>query len=297
MERSDIEQVRRFNRLVSRRIGALEESYLARGRPLGQARLLHEIGAAGGLELQMLRARLGLDSGYLSRLLRALEEQGLVRVAAKPGDARARMAWLTAEGLAEFRAYDGLSDRLAASLLEGLDPPRRDRLVCAMAEVERLMRAGAVELTVEPATGADARFCLESYYAELAERFEDGFDPLAGGSVDPAEMTPPKGWFVIGREDGQPVGCGVLKRLEEGVGEVKRVWTAPAARGLGVATRIMDRLETLAREAGFGRVRLDTNKALAEAQAMYAARGYRSIARYNDNPYAHHWFEKALQAR
>ena len=117
---------------------------------------------------------------------------------------------------------------------------------------------------------------------------------MGATDVPAPEMTPPKGWFVVARIDGEPVGCGALKRLEDGVGEAKRVWTSPSARGLGVASRIMDRLEAQAVAAGFTILRLDTNGTLKEAQAMYARRGYREIARYNDNPYAEHWFEKRI---
>jgi DNA-binding MarR family transcriptional regulator/GNAT superfamily N-acetyltransferase len=292
MDRSNIDQVRRFNRAFTKRIGVLDESYLARGRPLGEARVLFEIGLARGIGLQALRERLGLDSGYLSRLMRSLERQGLVELARDEADARARLARLTETGLAEFEAYDSLSDDAAENLLGSLDHIQRPRLVAAMAEIERLLRAASVAVALEPADSAEARFCLERYYAELARRFPAGFDPLAGNNFDPAEMTSPKGWFVVARLDGEPVGCGALKRLEDGVGEVKRVWTSPSARGLGVASRIMDRLEALALEAQFAVLRLDTNGTLKEAQAMYAKRGYREIARYNDNPYAEHWFEK-----
>ena len=289
-----MDQVRRFNRAFTKRIGVLDESYLARGRPLGEARVLFEIGLAGSIGLQALRERLGLDSGYLSRLMRSLEGQGMVELVRDGTDARARLAKLTVEGQAEFEAYDQLSDDAAGHLLGFLGEMQRSRMVAAMAEIERLLRAVSVTVALEPADSADARFCLESYYAELARRFPSGFDPLAGNNFDPAEMTPPKGWFVVARSDGEAVGCGALKRLEDGVGEVKRVWTSPSARGLGVASRIMERLEAQAVEAGFTVLRLDTNGTLKEAQAMYAKRGYNPIPRYNDNPYAEHWFEKRL---
>lgn len=294
MDRSDIQQVRRFNRAFTKRIGVLDESYLARGRPLGEARVLFEIGLAGGIGLQALRERLGLDSGYLSRLMRSLEGQGMVELVRDEADARARLARLTETGQAEFEAYDRLSDDQAENLLGSLKDTHRPLLVAAMAEIERLLRTASVAVVLEPADSADARSCLESYYSELARRFPAGFDPLAGNNFDPAEMTPPKGWFVVARIEGEPVGCGALKRLEDGVGEVKRVWTSSSARGLGVASRIMDRLEAQAVEAGFTILRLDTNGTLKEAQAMYAKRGYRPIARYNDNPYAEHWFEKGV---
>lgn len=294
MSLDPVARLRSFNRTVTRRIGALDESYLARGRPLGEARLLFEIGSGGTADLSELRQRLGLDSGYLSRLLRSLERQGLVEVHRKADDGRAREIALTGTGLEEFRAYDTLSDNLVATILAPLSDAQRERLVLAAGEVERLLRAASVKIAIEPAEGAEAAWCLDRYFAELARRFENGFEVDLGGGADPADMTPPNGWFVIARLDGRPVGCGVLKRLDATTGEIKRVWCDEDARGMGVATRIMDRLETLARDAGFDRVRLDTNRALSEAHALYRKRGYAGIDRYNDNPYAHHWFEKRL---
>jgi ribosomal protein S18 acetylase RimI-like enzyme len=157
------------------------------------------------------------------------------------------------------------------------------------------MAALDIDMKVEPADSADARWCLEQYYSELAARFDAGFDPAAVNNFAPAEMMPPKGWFLIARRGGEAVGCGALKRLKPSVAEVKRVWVSPTARGLGLAGRLMDQLEGLAAENGFSSVVLDTNKTLLEARAMYAKRGYREIGRYNDNPYADHWFEKKLR--
>jgi GNAT superfamily N-acetyltransferase len=163
-----------------------------------------------------------------------------------------------------------------------------------MAEVERLLRAGAVVVAFEPADSADAVWCLEHYFAELARRFDAGFDPENGNAVGAEEMTPPHGWFILARLDGRPVGCGALLRLGADVGEVKRMWTAPEARGLGVARRIIAALEAAARAAGVTTLRLDTNRALKEAHALYRKLGFVETARYNDNPYADHWFEKDI---
>ena len=288
-----IAQVRRFNRTVTQTVGALDQSYLERGRPLGEARVLFEIGV-GTPEALALRARLGLDSGYLSRLLRSLEAQGLIEVGPSASDARRRRLTLTRKGLAEIAAYNSLSDRLAASLLGPLDAGQRDRLVAAMGEVERLLSAAAVEVVAEPAESAEARWCLEQYFRELAERFEGGYDPASDLSATAEDLAPPSGLFVLARLRGEPVGCGGLKRIDSATGEIKRVWTAPPARGLGVARRILGRLETEAARIGCAVLRLDTNKALAEAQAFYLKQGYRDVPRFNDNPYAHRWFEKRL---
>jgi DNA-binding MarR family transcriptional regulator/GNAT superfamily N-acetyltransferase len=293
MDESQLQSVRRFNRLVTRRVGALEVDYLRRGRPLAEARLIFEI-SADGVDVLDLRSKLGLDSGYLSRLLQSLKMQGLIAMAKGNEDGRRRRVSLTRKGGVERAAYDRLSDNLAASMLSPLDASEQSRLLAAMGEVERLIRAASVKVAAEAADSADARRCLGAYFRELAARFETGFDVAADDSARVEDMTPPSGLFVIARLDGDPVGCGGLKRVDKSTGEIKRVWTAPPARGLGVARRVVRTLEAAAREKGLKTLRLDTNRALTAAHALYRSEGYREIARFSDNPYADHWFEKRL---
>ena len=293
MDESQLQTVRRFNRSITRRVGALEVNYLQRGRPLAEARLIFETGADGA-DVRALRSKLGLDSGYLSRLLQSLKKQGLIVLAKGDGDGRRRRVSLTRKGGAERAAYDKLSDNLAASMLGPLNASEQSRLLMAMGEVERLIRAASVEVRAEAPDSADARDCLNSYFQELAARFESGFDADADQSALVEDMTPPSGLFVIARLEGDAVGCGGFKRIGEATGEIKRVWTAPAARGIGVARRMLRALEAAAREAGVKTLRLDTNRALTEAHALYRSEGYLEIARFNDNSYAHHWFEKRL---
>jgi DNA-binding MarR family transcriptional regulator len=293
MDESQVRRIRRFNRLITKRVGALETNYLRRGRPLAEARLIFEIGAAGA-DLRTLRTRLGLDSGYLSRLVQSLKTQGLVTVVMAGFDGRRRRLNLTRKGNAERAAYDKLSDQLAASMLERLEEPERSRLVNAMGEAERLIRSASVEVTAEPADSADARRCLDAYFAELAARFEGGFDAGKDNSARAGDMAPPSGLFVVARLDDDAVGCGGLKRMDKTTGEIKRVWTAPSARGVGVARRVIRTLEAEARAMGLRTLRLDTNRALTEAHALYRKEGFREIPRFNDNPHADHWFEKRL---
>jgi len=220
--------------------------------------------------------------------------QGLIAVTKGDVDGRRRNVSLTRKGSAERAAYDRLSDNLAESMLDPLNASERNRLLAAMGEVERLIRAASVKVSAEAPDGADARLCLDAYFRELAARFESGFDAGADDSAPVEDMTPPTGLFVIARLDGDAVGCGGFKRVDKATGEIKRVWTAPAARGLGVARRMLRTLEAAAREKGLKTLRLDTNRALIEAHALYRSEGYEEIARFNDNPYADHWFEKQL---
>lgn len=293
MDETQIQQVRRFNRAVTRRIGVLTDDYLGRGRPLAESRLLFEIGG-GGADVRELRSRLSLDSGYLSRLLRALEAQGLVVVRPSTDDARVRRVTLTRKGQRELDTLDTRSQTLATSLLAPLGAAQRERLIAAMEEVERLLRASAVEIAIADPASADAHACIDAYLRELDLLFDDGFDASRSVSADPGELVPPWGVFVIARLDGEAVGCGGLKITGPGSGEIKRMWVAPSARGLGIAQRLLEALETHAIDRELHTLRLDTNRALTAARALYARNGYREIPRYNDNPYADYWFEKRL---
>ena len=287
-----IAQVRRFNRTVTQRVGALDSHFLGRARSLGASRLLFEIGAQG-CDVRQLRARLDLDSGYMSRLLRGLERERLIRTGPSAQDARVREVSLTREGRRELAVLNRLSDHVARSVLDALSETQRTALVTAMESVERLFNASAVRLQVVNPRTRGARYCLEQYFAELAVRFDAGFDPTRGISATVDELTSPRGYFVLATLHGEPVGCGALK-CHRAFGEVKRMWVAQASRGLGIGRRILERLEALARRRRIPVLRLETNKTLKEAQALYRVSGYREVAAFNDEPYAHHWFEKRL---
>ena len=206
MDEAMVRQVRSFNRTVTQRIGVLSDAFLARERPLGQARLLWEIGP-DGCDVRQLRSRLDLDSGYLSRLLRALESDGLIVVEPSGTDGRVRSVRLTPAGLAERAVLDERSDAAAAVILSRLNPRQRARLAAAMAETERLLTASAVEVAERDPGHPDARFCLQAYFSEIAGRFDGGFDP-ARSPVREEQLTPPAGLFLVATLHDEPVGCG-----------------------------------------------------------------------------------------
>jgi DNA-binding MarR family transcriptional regulator/ribosomal protein S18 acetylase RimI-like enzyme len=287
-----IGQIRSFNRTVTRQIGALDGHFLGRHRSLGACRLLFEIGTEG-IEIRELRSRLDLDSGYTSRLLRALEADGLIHTGRAPSDARVRHVALTAAGRKEVAVLNRLSDAAAASMLEPLSEKQRAALTSAMRTVEKLLLASAVRLEVENPTSRAAQYCLARYFEELAERFDKGFDPTLSISAAAEELTPPHGFFVVARVNGEAVGCGALK-AHPGYGEIKRMWVNASSRGLGIGKRILQWLEDLARERQLPLLRLETNRSLTEAQSLYRSSGYREVSAFNDEPYAHHWFEKSL---
>ncbi|HJZ70747.1 MAG TPA: GNAT family N-acetyltransferase [Vicinamibacterales bacterium] len=154
--------------------------------------------------------------------------------------------------------------------------------------------ASIVQVAVEDPTTADATWCLGQYFAELDARFEAGFDPALSITADAHELTPPAGALLIARLRGEPVGCGAVKFHGDAPAELKRMWIAPAARGLGLGRRLLRELEEYARASGATIVRLETNRALREAIALYRRSGYVEVEPFNAEPYAHHWFEKRL---
>jgi DNA-binding MarR family transcriptional regulator len=290
---AEVAHVRSFNRVVTQRIGALDDRYLGSDRPLGQDRLMWEIGLAG-CEVRSLRTRLGLDAGHASRLLRSLEGAGLVTVTPSPDDGRVRVARLTRRGRSELGVLVRRSDELAASILSPLEPADREELIAAMRTVKRLLTASEIEIRRVDPGGADAQRCIGAYVAELNRRSGDSYDPAKGVSAEPHEMTPPAGLFLVAYRHGDAIGCGGVKHQPEAASEIKRMWVAENARGLGVARRLLTELEADAIRSGASVASIETSATLFEAIALYRSVGYVEVAPFNEEPFADHWFEKRL---
>ncbi len=289
-----IPAVRSFYRALTLRVGVFTDRFLGRERPLALSRLLFEIGRDGA-DVRELRARLDLDSGYLSRMLRALEGDGLIAVAPLESDLRSRRASLTAAGLKEVQELDRLGDRFAEGTLEPLSDAERTRLVAAMSEVEKLLNLSFTRISIEDPDSADVKWCLERYFTELGERFDGGFNAHQSIPADTANLRPPRGAFLVARLDGRPVGCGALMGTEPGVGSIKRMWVSREVRGSGVGRRLLLALEKEAAGFGMTQLRLETNRSLHEAQALYRRNGYQEVPAFNDEPHAHYWFEKRIK--
>jgi ribosomal protein S18 acetylase RimI-like enzyme len=153
--------------------------------------------------------------------------------------------------------------------------------------------SGLVIAPADPAT-PDAQRCLAQYFAELAVRFPGGYDPEADAAAVVQDFVPPQGCFLIARLYEEPLACAGLRTFAPAIGEIKRMWVSAEVRGLGVARRLLSELERIARKRGMRAVRLDTHASLTEAIRLYQTCGFQEVARFNDNPYAQRWFEKAL---
>jgi DNA-binding MarR family transcriptional regulator len=291
MQPDPISRVRRFARTVTSEVGALDTSFLGRGRPLGVARVLNAIGH-GKTDVADVRDYLGLDSGLMSRILRGLEDEGLIETRPDPADGRRRVATLTKSGQLEFRAYEKLSNARAEHVLA--KHPNPDALLAAMDLVASALGRDRIAFEIVDPREERALYCLGEYYAELARRFENGFEVSLSADPQADDMVRPRGAFILAMSDGLPIGCVGLKGTDKGYAEVKRLWVAPSARGLGLAKQFMDVTEKTARELGIKTLRLDTNRALPEAINMYRKSGWTEIERFNDDPYPDYFFEKHI---
>lgn len=278
-------RIREFNRYYTQRIGVLTDHYLG-PRSLGEARLLYEL--SRDADVRSVRTRLGLDSGYLSRLLRALERQDLLKLDRHPDDGRARIAVLTDAGHAAVSDLDTRSDESVATLIDPLTPDQRKRLADAMEEVQRLLRLAAVQVQPVAAGSAVARSCLHAYAEELSRRFPEGYGP--------DDLLPATAFalFLVASDGVSPVGCVGLRPLSATTAEIKHMWVSPSARRLGVGRRLLAALESHAATLGYTELRLNTHEALPEAIALYQALGYAEIPPYGDDVHGQRFFTLPL---
>lgn len=289
-----VSRFHRFSRAVTTEVGALDDSFLGRGRPLGSARVLNAIGR-GRTDVAGIRDHLGLDSGLMSRLLRALEAEGLIELDRHPDDARRRVARLTPTGRREFHGYERLSDARARRVLEGHPSP--ERLLEAMDLIATALSHERIAIAEADPAGEAARHCLDSCHAELARRLPQGPGVPLSRDTGTAEMTPPRGTFLVAWSDGLPVGCVGLSGAGGPIAEITRLWVSPSARGLGLAGRLMEAVEDAARALSVATLRLDAKSIHPEAVPPHDASGWTEVPRPEDDPRSGAVLEKHLGDR
>jgi DNA-binding MarR family transcriptional regulator/GNAT superfamily N-acetyltransferase len=287
-----VARLRRFNRAVTREAGALDTSFLGRGRPLGMARALQLV-RPEGTDVALIRDRLGLDSGLMSRFLRGLEREGLILTDTDPADRRRRIARLTDAGRVELAAYDAIGHARAARLIDRAGP-RAAELVAAMDLIATLLNRDQLEILPADPDSPEVTFCWQSYFAELVAAVPAA-RPDMFALPDPGadSYRPPRGRCLVAWSDDLPVGCVALRPLDGDTAEVKRLWVHASARGQGLARRLMTAIEDEARAMGSTMLKLDTNSALAEAITLYRRTGWADIPPYTGAP-ADTWMGKRL---
>jgi DNA-binding MarR family transcriptional regulator/GNAT superfamily N-acetyltransferase len=287
-----IARLRRFNRVVTKAVGALDTSYLGRGRPLGAARVLQLVRAEGS-DIADIRAKLGLDSGLLSRLLRGLEDEGLLVLQTDDQDRRRRIASLTPAGQAERAEYEALGLHSAQQIFARAGARQSD-MIAAMDLIATVMLQDEVEIRAADPDSPEALACLRAYYDLLCAKITDVTpDLLTLPLSDSPKYRPPLGAFLLAWSDDLPIGCVSLRPLGQGVAEVKRLWVDPQARGQGLGSRLMRAIESEARALGYREMKLDSNSALTEAIALYRSDGWQDIPKYSGFP-SNLWMGKRL---
>lgn len=287
-----VARLRRFNRAVTREAGALDTSFLGRGRPLGMARVLQLV-RPEGTDVALIRDRLGLDSGLMSRFLRGLEREGLIHTDTDPADRRRRIARLTAAGAAELAAYDEMGRDRAARMIARAGA-RAEEVIAAMDLIATLLNRDQLEILPADPDSPEVTACWQAYFAELVAAVPAA-RPDMFALPDPGAdcYRPPRGRCLVAWSDDLPVGCVALRPLDGGTAEVKRLWVHASARGQGLARRLMSAIEDEARAMGCTLLKLDTNSALAEAITLYRRTGWIDIPPYTGAP-ADTWMGKRL---
>jgi GNAT superfamily N-acetyltransferase len=163
-----------------------------------------------------------------------------------------------------------------------------------MRDIERLLSSTSVEIKAVDPEHPDAQHCLREYVAELNRRSERGFDPTVGATALPDEVRPPAGQFFVAYLHGEAIGCCAVKHHADAPSEIKRMWIAPRARGLGLGRRLLEKLEACVLASGGRVARIETSAVLSEAIALYRSAGWVEVPPFNDEPFADHWFEKQL---
>ncbi len=307
-----VQAVRRFNRFYTRRIGVLKERLQDSDFTLTQSRLLwelaHQPADAPGPTATELARRLDLDAGYLSRLLRDLEARGLLQRTRAPADARQAHLSLSEAGRQAYAPLDAGTQQAVAALLQPLTDAQQQRLLQALAEVERLLgdpaadtgaRTAAPPWLLRPHGPGDIGWMISRHGALYARehgytvQFEAAVAHIAADLIDRFDARREACW--IAERDGVNVGCVALLQARDaatqaplpGIAQLRLLLVEPAARGLGIGERLVAECSRFAAEAGYRTIRLWPQSHLDAARTLYARAGYRLVASEPHHSFGH----------
>ena len=291
-----VDEVRRFNRFFTRRIGVLREGLLHSPYSLAEARVLFELGNGEDLTATDLSGELGLDAGYLSRLLDGLERRGLLARARSESDGRRRVLSLTEEGCEAFALLDSRSRREVSEMLAALPEGDQHRLLQAMGTIESILASGSTysePFVLRGPEPGDVGWIVHRHGALYAreygwdERFEALVARIAADFVDGHDPDKERCW--IAEMDGEIVGCVFVMRQSDEVAKLRLLLVEPEARGLGLGSRLVEECIRFARRKGYGTLTLWTNNVLGAARRIYEEKGFKLV-----DEGEHHSFGKDL---
>jgi len=294
-----VEAVRRFNRFYTRKIGVLREGAYRSPYSLTQVRVLYELAHRDGPTATELGRELGLDAGYLSRILRGFERRGIVAKTRSPADGRQSHLALTPHGRKAFAPLDARSHDEIAAILAGLGGGEQSRVVGAMRTILQLLGdrdapSPTPYIVREPQPG-DLGWVVHRHGALYAreygydEEFEALVAEIVAGFVQRYDARRERCW--IAERDGDVIGCVFLVKKSRSVAQLRLLLVEPAARGIGLGTRLVDECVRFARQAGYRKLVLWTQSELEAARRLYVAAGFRRTRTER-----HHSFGKSLVA-
>jgi DNA-binding MarR family transcriptional regulator/GNAT superfamily N-acetyltransferase len=280
-----IADLRRFNRFYTQRIGVLEEGLLSSPFSLAEARVLYELAREDQLSATQLGKSLELDAGYLSRILRGFERQGLIRRGPSPSDRRVALLSLTAQGREAFAPLDARSQAQIGALLRDLSDSEQVRLVAAVRTIERLLCPGSdkpASYLLRPHRPGDMGWVTQRHGALYAEEYgwDMRFEALVAEIVAQflSAFDPRRECCWIAEKDGENVGSVFLVKETETTAKLRLLLVEPSARASGIGSRLVHECLRFARQAGYTKVLLWTNSVLVAARRLYQRERFRLIA-------------------
>lgn len=289
------EAVRSFNRFYTRQIGVLDEGLLASPFSLTQARVLFELGTRKAVTAREIGDALGLDAGYLSRMVQNFASEGLIRRESSAQDGRQIVLSLTSGGKKAFRELDRKSHAVIAAQLSKLSAPRRERLLRSMHDFQRTLLAetGGDTLTVRAPRAGDIGWAIERHGQIYAEEFgwNEDFEALVATlfAQFATRHDPEAERCWIAEVDGERVGCVFVVRNADDptVAQLRCLLVDPKGRGLGVGKRLVDECLAFAKAAGYAKMMLWTNDVLASARRIYEAAGFALVKKEHHHSFGH----------
>lgn len=289
-----VEAIRRFNRFYTRQIELLREGLLDSPFSLAEARIIYEIASRERSTAVELAASLGLDQGYLSRMLRGFEQRGLIRRQVSESDARQAILALTDAGREAFALLNSRSRQQVSAMLGKLTASQRDRLIAAMAEIENLLGAqpeNRVPYLIRPHQIGDLGWIVHRHAVLYAQEFgwNEEFEALAAEVAASfiRNFKPKRDCCWIAERDGRIVGSAAVVDHGEGVAKLRLVYVEPTARGLGIGERLVAECMRFARQAGYRRMTLWTHNVLLAARRIYEKAGFTIVANEPHHSFGH----------
>lgn len=281
-----LDEVRRFNRFYTSRIGVLDEGLLDSPFSLTEVRVLYEIAHRDGATAARLADDLRIDRGYLSRMLRRFETQGLLRRTASAEDGRASLLGLSARGRRTFSALNARQESAIAALLAPLTPVQQQRMVSAMTEIQRVLDAPASTTSpwiLRPPVPGDLGWVVHRHGALYAQEYgyDEHFEALVAEIVAEfvKNLDPTRERCWIAERSGEIAGSVFLVRKSQTVAKLRLLYVEPTARGLGIGGRLVDECIRFARQARYRRMTLWTQSELVSARRIYESAGFKLVAR------------------